>query len=201
MKIDTVIFDIGGVLSVLGRMKFFRSFGYSEEMCREIMQATVPSRWWRELDRAVMPVPEIIDHSVAENPAREKEIRHIMEDIRGIVVPSEDAVRWIRKVKETGRKVLYLSNWSQKVTDDCPGVLYFMPEMDGGVFSYECHLIKPEEPIYREILARYDLVPERCVFIDDTEINLEVPRRLGMHTIRYVTQEQAESELDALLAE
>ena len=37
MKIDTVIFDIGGVLSVLGRMKFFRSFGYSEEMCREIM--------------------------------------------------------------------------------------------------------------------------------------------------------------------
>ena len=126
MKIDTVIFDIGGVLSVLGRMKFFRSFGYSEEVCREIMQATVLSRWWRELDRAVMPVPEIIDHFVAENPALEKEIRHIMEDIRGIVVPSEDAVRWIRKVKSTGRRVLYLSNWSQKVTDDCPGVLYFI---------------------------------------------------------------------------
>ena len=201
MKIDTVIFDIGGVLSVLGRMTFFRRFDYSEEICLEIMQATVLSPWWKELDRSVMSVPEVIDHFVAENPAREKEIRHIMEDIRGIVVPSEDAVRWIRKVKETGRKVLYLSNWSQKVTDDCPGALYFMPEMDGGVFSYECHLIKPEEPIYREILARYDLVPERCVFIDDTEINLEVPRRLGMHTIRYVTQEQAESELDALLAE
>ena len=94
-----------------------------------------------------------------------------------------------------------MSNWSQKVTDDCPGVLYFMPEMDGGVFSYECHLIKPEEPIYREILARYDLVPEKCVFIDDTEANLEAPRRLGIHTIHFVSPEQAERDLDALLAE
>ena len=54
MKIDTVIFDIGGVLSVLGRMTFFRRFDYSEEICLEIMQATVLSPWWKELDRSVM---------------------------------------------------------------------------------------------------------------------------------------------------
>jgi FMN phosphatase YigB (HAD superfamily) len=36
---------------------------------------------------------------------------------------------------------------------------------------------------------------EECIFIDDRSLNLESPRRLGMHVIQYQDPEQLRSEL------
>ena len=49
MKINTVIFDIGGVMVGLGRMRFFQQFGYPQEICERVMNSTVKSPYWKEL--------------------------------------------------------------------------------------------------------------------------------------------------------
>ncbi len=68
------------------------------------------------------------------------------------------------------------------------------------VFCSSCYMNvrKPEQEIYRRGLQIAQRNPEECVFIDDRAENLEVPRRLGMKTVRFESRSQALEELGAL---
>ena len=59
-------------------------------------------------------------------------------------------------------------------------------------------MIKPQPEIYDLLIERYQLVPEECVFLDDTLPNVEAARRAGMHAIHFKNREQALEELKAL---
>ena len=65
------------------------------------------------------------------------------------------------------------------------------------VFFSSCyvHSRKPEELIFRVALAVTQRPPAQCLFIDDRALNLESPRRLGMHAIHYQNAGQLRSEL------
>jgi len=65
------------------------------------------------------------------------------------------------------------------------------------VFFSSCYVRsrKPEEAIFRVALEVTQRPPERCLFIDDRPLNLESPRRLGMHTIHHQSAGQLRSEL------
>jgi putative hydrolase of the HAD superfamily len=68
------------------------------------------------------------------------------------------------------------------------------------VFVSSCYvgLRKPEEGIYRLALDLTQQVPEECCFIDDRALNLEMAKRLGMHTIKMDGVEQLRWELQKL---
>lgn len=55
------------------------------------------------------------------------------------------------------------------------------------VFFSSCYVRarKPDETIFRIALEVSQRSPQRCIFIDDRPLNLEVPRRLGMNVIHY----------------
>jgi HAD superfamily hydrolase (TIGR01509 family) len=57
------------------------------------------------------------------------------------------------------------------------------------------HSRKPEELIFRVALAVTQRPATQCLFIDDRALNLESPRRLGMHAIHYQNAGQLRSEL------
>jgi len=65
------------------------------------------------------------------------------------------------------------------------------------VFFSSCYLRsrKPEEMIFRVALEVTQRPPEKCLFIDDRTLNLESPRRLGMHAIHHQNAQQLRSEL------
>jgi putative hydrolase of the HAD superfamily len=65
------------------------------------------------------------------------------------------------------------------------------------VFFSSCYLgsRKPEEGIFRIALEVTQRPPEKCIFVDDRALNLEIPRRLGMHVIHYQDAAQLRSEL------
>lgn len=60
------------------------------------------------------------------------------------------------------------------------------------------HVLKPDQAIYQLALKLTQEEPERCVFIDDRELNVECARREGMHTIQFKSAGQLESELRGL---
>ena len=97
--------------------------------------------------------------------------------------------------------MLYLSNYSRYVMNLNPDVLDFLPLMDGGVFSCDVHLIKPDRRIYECIKEKYDLTPNECVFIDDIERNIDAAREFGFRAIQFITFEQAQKDLNDLLKE
>jgi putative hydrolase of the HAD superfamily len=67
-------------------------------------------------------------------------------------------------------------------------------------FFSSCYLgcRKPEETIYKIALEVSQRNPATAVFIDDRPLNLENPRRLGMHTIHQQNANQLRSDLKAL---
>ena len=198
-RIDTVIFDIGGVLVKLGRYRFLASKGFSGKLAHRIMHATMKSRDWVHLDLNDMSEDEILELFVKNDPEIEKEIREMFSDVHGIVEAKETSLQWLKHVKKTGRRVLYMSNYSPKIMRDCPEALYFLPEMDGGLFSCDVHMVKPDLSFYQLLINKFKLNPKHCVFIDDVIDNLEPAKALGMSTIHYQTQEQAEKALNTLL--
>ena len=70
---------------------------------------------------------------------------------------------------------------------------------DFQVFFSSCyvHARKPEELIFRVALEVTQRPAAECVFIDDRAMNLESPRRLGMHAIHFQNAVQLRAELQA----
>lgn len=197
--INTVIFDIGGVLTELGRFRFLAKKGFTGELAQRIMNATMFSEDWVQLDLNKLSEEEILELFIRNDPDIESEIRYMFENVNGIVEPRAESIGWLRRVKAAGRKVLYLSNYSHKIMRESPDALYFLPEMDGGLFSCDVHLVKPDPAFYLMLIGKYSLDPSRCVFLDDLEGNLVPARQLGMKTIRFGTLEQAQNDLEILL--
>ena len=196
--IKTVIFDIGNVLAGFAWREYFLRFGYPEEIFQRLVKATVGSSAWQEHDRGLLEDEEILDLFVKNDPGIEKELRETLNNIKGMVVKYDYAIPWIRELKEKGYRVLVLSNFAAKAYRDCQDALEFLDYVDGGILSFRDKVVKPEPEIYRLLLERYDLKPEECVFLDDTEKNLPTAREFGIHTIHFQDREQALKELEKL---
>ena len=196
--ITTIIFDIGNVLADFTWREHFAGFGYSEEMVERIARATVYTPGSNEYDRGVLTIEQIMQEFVEADPEIEADIRRVMDNVKTIVRRNDYAIPWIRDLKSKGYRVLYLSNFSEKAETECAYALDFIPYMDGGILSYKEKLIKPMPEIYELLIRRYALVPQECVFLDDTQVNLDGAQKFGIHTILFQNKEQAMEELRKL---
>ena len=196
--IRNLIFDIGNVLTDFRWKEFLQDKGFDEEMISRIAAVSVQNPLWCEFDRGILSEEEMMQAFVKEAPQLEKELHLAYDDIHGMVTPREYAIPWLQELKSKGYGVYYLSNFSKKAEVECSECLSFLPYMDGGILSYQDKLIKPDPAIYTLLLERYGLVAEESIFLDDTLVNVEAARKLGIHGIWFQTKEQAEEELGKL---
>lgn len=196
--ITTIIFDIGNVLVDFAWEEYLDSFPFSAQAKRQIAEATVLNNAWNEFDRGYYSEAELIDGFVKNAPALEREIRMLCENIHDMLKSRAYAIPWIRELKSMGKKVYYLSNFSEKAARECADTIDFIPYTDGGILSYQEKLVKPDPAIYRLLIGRYRLIPEQCVFLDDRADNCEAAKRLGIHAIQFTTREAAIEELKKL---
>lgn len=196
--IKTVIFDIGNVLAGFDWYNFYKSFGYDEAMVERLAQATSKSEDWKEYDRGCMSDQAIEELFVENDPEIEADIRRVVKDFHGLITRYEYAIDWVKELKGKGYQVLVLSNYSDKAFKECWNALDFLPYVDGGILSFKDKLIKPDPAIYHLILDRYHLKAQECVFIDDTQANVDGARAVGIHALRFENQAQAKEELKKL---
>lgn len=198
MAINTVIFDIGNVLVDFCWEQFLRDKGFEEDMVQRIGNASTRTEAWNEFDRGVLELDEIVDGFVKNDPAIEKELRMAFSDLSGLLRRRERTIPWIRSLKRAGYQVLVLSNFSKQALEANPFMNEFLDEVDGGILSYKYKIIKPDQAIFELITKKYNLIPESCVFIDDTAPNIVAARKFGMNGIIFESYEQVESELSRL---
>ncbi len=196
--IRNIIFDIGNVLAAWQWREFYENFHYSPEVTERLAIATVLSPLWEEFDRGEMDEEVLLGKFIENDPELEREIRGVRQNIHDMLGRYDYAIPWIQALKSKGYRVYYLSNFSRQAHRECSHVLDFLPLMDGGILSYQEKLIKPDPAIYQLLLARYGLKADECVFLDDTERNVEAAVRQGMAGILFCGREQAEEELRKL---
>lgn len=112
------------------------------------------------------------------------------------VIPG--TVNLIHRLKRAGYEVLFLS-------DNVPERVHYLEErygilqcFDGGLFSYQVKLRKPDEALYRLVLEQASHPADECLYIDDVAEFLEPARRLGMRVLRFSTPKRLEWDLRKL---
>ncbi len=198
IMINTVIFDIGRVLAGYGWEKYLRGIAPEEEAYRAVEQAVFLSPDWEEHDKGLLTEEEEIRDFISNAPKYEKEIRQTYENLGECVWKLDYALPWVRELKSRGFRVFALSNWPKHIYDQRKDKLDFLDLMDGYILSYREHVIKPDPAVFRLLLERYRIEPEKAVFIDDTLKNIEAAERLGIHGIHFRSLEQAKEELEKL---
>lgn len=196
--IRNIIFDIGNVLTDFRWEPFLKEKGFAGEMLERIAKASVLGPIWKELDRGAWTFEQVMAGFVRMDPEIEQQLHEAYDDMTDIVTIREYAVPWVEELKKKGYHVYYLSNFSRKIELECEKALIFREKMDGGILSYKDVLIKPDPAIYRLLLQRYDLIAGESVFLDDTLVNVEAAKALGMYGIHFCDISQAKAELSAL---
>ena len=95
--------------------------------------------------------------------------------------------------------MLFLSNYAEHTMYANPRALDFLPYMDGGVFSCDEGVVKPDPRIYMTIIGRFNLNPADCVFLDDSKANVLTAKAYGMKAIHFEDYESAKNQLEEML--
>ena len=199
--IRNIIFDIGNVLVDYCWQDHIRFCGYTGETARRLGEAMMLSPAWHELDRGVQTEEEVLDAFIRNDPELENEIRRVFENLGTLIRVFPDTSEWLRRLRGAGYRTFYLSNFPAKVERDAAERMDFLEEMDGGILSHRVKLIKPDPAVYRLLLEQYGLEAGESVFLDDSPVNVEAARKLGIRGILVKDQRQAMEELQRLLEE
>lgn len=95
-----------------------------------------------------------------------------------------DTLEVLASIKKEGFLIALVSNASTNAIHILDH-LQLSPLFDTMVISCDVGVAKPEEEIYRLVLARLGVKPEECLFIGDGACQeLDGARKIGIHTVR-----------------
>jgi len=195
--IKNIIFDIGNVMLEFDPKTYVKS-KIGEEKLEEIHKCIFQSDEWPMLDRGVITENEAIKNIVSRNFENEKLINSVFENWYDMLMPIESSMDVLRKLKKESYNVYYLSNFHLAAFEYINKKYGLFELFDGGVVSYKEKLIKPEKEIYEKIIIKYNLEPDKTVFIDDMEENVEAAIELGLKGIVLRNPEELKIELEKI---
>ena len=199
-RITTVLLDFGGVLGMpqdpvrvatmaslcgLSRERFLAA--YQRDRLELDRGSITAEEYWARIMAVggVTPTPEMIVHLERE-------------DALGWTRINRPVVAWAAELRAAGYRTAILSNMP-------PDKLSFMratssfswiDDFEAALFSCEYSMVKPEPEFYRLCLSKLGVTPEECVFLDDSAVNAEGARALGIHAIVFRTAHAAAAEID-----
>jgi HAD superfamily hydrolase (TIGR01509 family) len=189
--IDTVIFDLGAVLTdhlhpraVLARYSI--PYGENEK------------RYWDEYKLGRCTELEFWK-GVARGTMHDGNEEQVMLEVRDLFTKAEPigGYPFVRQLKEQGYNVAILSNHSREWGRGTVVALGLDALCDPIIISAEIGLAKPDPAIYDYSLravGRKD-APWKCLFIDDKERNILAAVQAGINGIVFTGAESLESEL------
>ena len=189
--LDTVVFDLGGVLIDWNPRYLYRKiFADADEMEHFLTHICTPD--WNEEQDAGRPLQKATDELAARHPEWESQIRAFYgrwEEMLGEAF--DDSVEVLRQLRDSKKYHLYaLTNWSAETFPIALQRYDFLHWFDGVVMSGEEKTRKPFPEFYQILIDRYDLVPSQSLFIDDNLRNVKAAREMGFQTIHLESPRQ-----------
>lgn len=195
--IKDIIFDLGGVLMEFDPLNYLRRRFANRTLENYLYQNAFGSKLWREIDAGIIPRSEGNAQMLekARKDGYHFEMQTVLDEWLELLKTKEDTVQLLQRLKDQGCRLYYLSNISQDVFENLAQREFFKL-FDGGVASYEDHLLKPQPQIYRQLIQKYQLDPTSTVFFDDTKENVEQARELGLIGLHFHSAALAEKNLE-----
>ena len=176
----SIVFDLGGVMVDFDPKSYLVDLLCNAEMEEKVYELTFGSEEWKLMDAGLISRFEGNKRMLerAQQEGCSFEVQGVLDDWIHILHVRHRMQELVRRMKNHGYCVYYLSNIPQDVLDLLRqrGVL---DRFDGGVASCEVHINKPDPRIYQALLDKYHLKAEECVFIDDRLENVQTAFSMG----------------------
>lgn len=194
----SIIFDLGGVLIDWDPRHMYRKI-FDDEAEMEWFLAEIATLEWNSHHDAGRRWEDGVALLSAQHPKHAGLITAYWERWEEMLVgPIDGTVEILAKLKEDGREVHALTNWSSQTFPIARERYEFLDWFEDIVVSGEEKTIKPDPRIYQILLERIGRRAEECIFIDDGVRNVEAARELGFAAIHFENPEQLRKELGKL---
>lgn len=196
-KIDTIIFDLGGVLIDWNpEYVFLDAFDRNRQKMQWFFD-NVCTMSWNENQDAGYPTKQATADLVNQFPDYETYIKMYYGDWENMLGGAIDgSVNILKKLIESKQyKVVALTNWSNETFPIAKKRFEFLNWFEGIVVSGDEKTRKPFKAIYEICLNRFDITPENAVFIDDSLRNIEAANSLNINGIHFKNPNQLNQEL------
>jgi 2-haloacid dehalogenase len=194
--IETVIFDLGGVLIDWNPRHLYRKLFKDDVEAMERFLMEVCSTEWNEKQDAGRSWDEAINEAILRHPTQEKLIKAYREKWHEMIPRAlEKTVIILDELRTTGVKILALTNWSHDTFPIALERFKFLSWFDGVIVSGTEGLKKPDPAIFALLISRYKLDPSRAVFIDDSEKNVASAHAAGLLALRFTDSQKLRSDL------
>ena len=197
--INTIIFDLGGVLIDWNPEYLFKKLISNDERRTYFLQNVCTHDWNVEHD-AGKSIAEGTAQKIAEFPEWENEIRAYYgrwtEMLGGAIQETVDVLKEL--IDHPNYRVLALTNWSGETFPIALGIYDFLHWFEGIVVSGDEKTRKPFPIIYETLLKRYGVNPAEAVFIDDAIANIKGSETVGIRGIHFQNAAQLKQELQSL---
>ncbi len=199
-QIDTIIFDLGGVLIDWNPEYVYREvFNGDQDKVDWFLNNICTSEWNVEQD-AGRTFKEATDLLVDQYPQYEEWIRIFYdrwEDMLGDTI--KETIILLDQLKKSNLYNLYaLTNWSAESFHVALNRFDFLKQFDGIVVSGEEKTRKPFAKIYEITLDRYQIIPKKSIFIDDNFENIQAAEKLEINGIHFRSANQLKKDLSDL---
>jgi putative hydrolase of the HAD superfamily len=208
MKIKTIIFDFGGVVTnspIEGFKKLEKTHDYSKGLITRINMNNPDNNAWARSERGEIEIDTFLSQF-------EQEALEIGHDINAdeILIQLYGSPRpiMIKKIislsKSNKYKLICLTNVLKGIKKFMPKereevVNNIMSYFDKIYESYKIGMRKPEARIYEYIIKDLEINPKETIFLDDLGMNLKTARQLGINTIKVVDPIEAIKTLDKFI--
>jgi 2-haloacid dehalogenase len=191
---DTVVFDVGGVLLEWDPRHLYRTLLPSDaEIDAFLGRVPLVEHNYDHNDRGV-PIATTVERLCAQFPDDHALITAWGDRLADMVVPLDDAIEVVGELHGRGTRLLLLSNAPIEMAAIMRSYA-FCERFDGGVFSGEEGVVKPEPEIFRLLVERFSVEPARAVFVDDKEPNVRAAEAEGFRGVVYESAAQLRAAL------
>lgn len=153
----------------------------ADSLARVLFGGFAIGGFWEDFDRGVIGLDEVAAEMAASSGLPASDVRQVLDAVPGHLALRPDTLAVVEEVRAAGHRVVYLSNMPGPYADDLDGILD--PIFSGGVFSCRVGEVKPEPEIFdiavRELGIDPALDPDRVLFLDDRQPNVDAARDLG----------------------
>lgn len=202
--IKSVVFDFGNVISEPHDTGCYRRMA----LMAGLSEAFFGDMFWKyraDFDRGAISGRAMYRAILSDGGLKgtEEELDRLAgslleEDLASWFHISESVTEWGRSLKASGLALGILSNMPHDFLERYREDIALFNEADVAVFSCECGLIKPDKPIYRELVRRLAVEPREIAFFDDLPANVEGARAVGINAFLWTGLDRAKADLATL---
>lgn len=188
MKIETIIFDLGGVLVDWNpEYVYLNEFKGDRKKMQWFFDNICTSSWNEEQDGGY-PMADATEERINLFPKYKKLIKMFYgrweEMLKGEI---GETVEILHKLKRKKYKLIALTNWSAETFPVAVKKFKFLKLFDGIVVSGKVKMLKPFPEIYNYTLKKYGLIANKSIFIDDRISNVDGAIKCGINGIQFVS--------------